>query len=90
MTHCLLCSLSLSSLPSLLSSLSLSLSQDELLDLVDTLNRDSFVDGLLVQLPLPSHINEMTICQAIDPYKDVDGFHLINIGKSPTTYLFNK
>ena len=90
MAHCLLCSLSLF-LPSLLSLLpSLCLSQDELLDLVDTLNRDSFVDGLLVQLPLPSHINEMTICQAIDPYKDVDGFHLVNIGESPTSYLFNK
>src|SRR5689334_3243416 len=53
----------------------------ELLDLVSTLNRRDDVDGLLVQLPLPSQIDETTIIEAIDPEKDVDGFHPISVGK---------
>ena len=53
----------------------------ELLELIDQLNKDIDVDGLLVQLPLPDHIDEKTICQAVDQWKDVDGFHLNNIGE---------
>ena len=54
--------------------------QDELLALVDKLNRDPEVDGILVQLPLPDHIDEKTVIHAIDARKDVDGFHPINAG----------
>ncbi len=52
----------------------------ELLKKIDQLNRDPNVDGILVQLPLPKHINEMRVLDAIDPGKDVDGFHPINAG----------
>ncbi|XP_061116270.1 bifunctional methylenetetrahydrofolate dehydrogenase/cyclohydrolase, mitochondrial-like [Conger conger] len=58
-----------------------SVSQEELLEMIDTLNRDWRVSGLLVQLPLPEHINERAVCNAIAPEKDVDGFHIVNIGK---------
>ncbi|XP_061623465.1 probable bifunctional methylenetetrahydrofolate dehydrogenase/cyclohydrolase 2 isoform X2 [Phyllopteryx taeniolatus] len=58
-----------------------SVSQEELLDLIDKMNRDWRVSGLLVQLPLPEHINERAVCNAIAPEKDVDGFHIVNIGK---------
>ncbi|MDF1525429.1 MAG: bifunctional methylenetetrahydrofolate dehydrogenase/methenyltetrahydrofolate cyclohydrolase FolD [bacterium] len=54
---------------------------EELLDLVDTLNRDQDVDGLLVQLPLSGHINTRMILDHIDPAKDVDGFNPKNVGK---------
>lgn len=54
--------------------------EDELLSLVDRLNNDESVNGILVQLPLPSHINEDHILMAIDPKKDVDGFHPVNVG----------
>ncbi|RUS22970.1 formate--tetrahydrofolate ligase-domain-containing protein [Endogone sp. FLAS-F59071] len=54
--------------------------QAELLTVVQTLNDDASVHGVLVQMPLPSHINETLITEAIDPRKDVDGFHAINIG----------
>lgn len=53
----------------------------ELLDLVDTLNKDQNVDGLLVQLPLPGHIDTRTILDHIDPAKDVDGFNPKNVGR---------
>ncbi len=53
----------------------------ELLDLVGTLNRDENVDGLLVQLPLPGHIDTRTILDHIDPAKDVDGFNPNNVGR---------
>ena len=53
----------------------------ELLDLIDSLNRRGDVDGILVQLPLPDEIDESTIIEAIDPAKDVDGFHPVNIGR---------
>lgn len=56
-------------------------SEDELLKLVKKLNEDKEVSGLLVQLPLPKHINEKTIINAIDPKKDVDAFHPVNVGK---------
>jgi len=55
--------------------------QDELLALINALNRDDAVNGILVQLPLPAHIDPMTVINAIDPAKDVDGFHIQNVGK---------
>jgi len=55
--------------------------QSELLKLIHELNSDTNVNGILVQLPLPSHIDENIIINAIDPIKDVDGFHPINLGK---------
>ncbi len=56
-------------------------SQDELLTLVERLNADDAVDGILVQLPLPRGIDEQAVIAAIDPDKDVDGFHVINAGR---------
>lgn len=56
-------------------------SEETLLSLVDKLNRDDSVDGILVQLPLPRHLDEKKIINAILPSKDVDAFHPINIGK---------
>ena len=53
----------------------------DLLTLIDRLNNDDAVHGILVQLPLPSHINEQKVLSAINPEKDVDGFHLINVGR---------
>ncbi len=53
----------------------------ELLDLVDTLNADSSVNGILVQLPLPKHLNEKKVIERISPLKDVDAFHESNVGK---------
>ncbi len=58
-----------------------STSQEELIRLILQFNSDSNIDGLLVQSPLPAHINEKTITQTIAPEKDVDGFHDINMGK---------
>ena len=55
--------------------------QEQLLDLINVLNRDDKVNGILVQLPLPSHINEKTVIEAISPAKDVDAFHAVNVGK---------
>lgn len=54
--------------------------EDELLDLVDRLNADPEVHGILVQLPLPDHIDEAKVIHRIDPTKDVDGFHVTNVG----------
>jgi methylenetetrahydrofolate dehydrogenase (NADP+)/methenyltetrahydrofolate cyclohydrolase len=53
----------------------------ELLDLIATLNARDDIDGILTQLPLPAHVNETAIIEAIDPAKDVDGFHPVNVGK---------
>ena len=53
----------------------------ELLELIDSLNGDAAIHGILVQLPLPEHIDETRITQSILPSKDVDGFHYVNIGK---------
>ena len=61
--------------------LSATASQDELVALVDKLNADPAVDGILVQLPLPPHIDEAAIITRIDPDKDVDGFHPVNAGR---------
>ena len=58
--------------------------QDELLALVDQLNRDPAVHGILVQLPLPDQIDSQAVLDAIDPAKDVDGFHVINAGRLMT------
>lgn len=55
--------------------------QEELIRLVDTLNQDPQVDGILVQLPLPGQIDEDAVIRAISPKKDVDGFHPMNVGK---------
>ena len=55
--------------------------QEELLDVVARLNADPEVDGILVQLPLPRHLDEDAVIAAIDPDKDVDGFHVINAGR---------
>jgi len=55
--------------------------EQELLTLIDTLNKDTKVHGILVQLPLPKHIQEQKVIEAIDPSKDVDGFHPVSIGR---------
>lgn len=58
-----------------------SIEADDLLELIEELNGDPRVDGILVQLPLPNHIDEQAVIAAIDPSKDVDGFHIVNSGK---------
>ncbi len=58
-----------------------SISQEELLKVINTLNTQKNVNGILVQLPLPKNINEQTILDAIHPDKDADGFHPVNVGK---------
>ncbi|MEN8127822.1 MAG: bifunctional methylenetetrahydrofolate dehydrogenase/methenyltetrahydrofolate cyclohydrolase FolD [Planctomycetota bacterium] len=55
--------------------------EEDLLALIDKLNKDPQINGILVQLPLPKHINEDKVLLAIDPAKDVDGFHPVNVGK---------
>ncbi len=57
------------------------MTEDELLALIDRYNQDPKIHGILVQLPLPRHINETKVLYAIDPKKDVDGFHPVNVGK---------
>jgi len=56
-------------------------SQAELMALIDKLNKDDKINGILVQLPLPKHLDEGEVLLAIDPAKDVDGFHPVNVGK---------
>lgn len=56
-------------------------SQTDVLQLIEDLNGDAAIHGILVQLPLPEHLDEQAITQAIEPSKDVDGFHFVNIGK---------
>lgn len=60
--------------------LSAETSEDELLKLISKLNADDTVNGILVQLPLPKHIDENKVIEAIDPKKDVDGFHPVSVG----------
>ncbi|MGE6375310.1 bifunctional methylenetetrahydrofolate dehydrogenase/methenyltetrahydrofolate cyclohydrolase FolD [Peribacillus muralis] len=60
------------------------LTQEELILSIDELNQDESIHGILVQLPLPGHISEKAIIEAISPEKDVDGFHPINIGRMMT------
>jgi len=57
------------------------ISEEDLLALVDKYNKDDAINGILVQLPLPKHINEKKVLNAIDPNKDVDGFHPVNVGR---------
>ena len=57
------------------------ISESELLTIIDNLNRDSKINGILVQLPLPKHLNETKVINSIDPLKDVDAFCPINVGK---------
>ncbi|MGI6477852.1 MAG: bifunctional 5,10-methylenetetrahydrofolate dehydrogenase/5,10-methenyltetrahydrofolate cyclohydrolase [Salinivirgaceae bacterium] len=57
------------------------ISEQELLDKIHEINNDKDIDGLLIQLPLPEHISETKVLEAIDPAKDVDGFHPINMGR---------
>ena len=57
-------------------------SEEELLNKIAELNSDESLDGFIVQLPLPDHISEQKIIEAIDPSKDVDGFHPVNVGKT--------
>jgi len=59
-------------------------SEKKLLDLIDELNKDEKVNGILVQLPLPNHIDSQKVLEAINPAKDVDGFHLENVGRLVT------
>ena len=56
-------------------------SQEDLIKLIDRLNKDPKIHGILVQLPLPKHLNEEEVLYAIDPKKDVDGFHPVNVGR---------
>jgi methylenetetrahydrofolate dehydrogenase (NADP+)/methenyltetrahydrofolate cyclohydrolase len=57
------------------------ISQDDLLKEISKINNNSSIDGLIVQLPLPKHIDEQKVIESIDPKKDVDGFHPVNVGK---------
>ena len=57
------------------------ISQENILDTITMMNNNPNIDGILVQLPLPSHINTTAILEAIDPSKDVDGFHPYNVGR---------
>ncbi len=68
-------------------SLAASATQDEVLSLIDQLNADPKVHGILVQLPLPAHLDELRITQSILPGKDVDGFHFDNIGRLTSGHL---
>ncbi|OFY41122.1 MAG: bifunctional 5,10-methylene-tetrahydrofolate dehydrogenase/5,10-methylene-tetrahydrofolate cyclohydrolase [Bacteroidetes bacterium GWF2_40_14] len=56
-------------------------SEEKLLEEIALINADNDIDGLIVQLPLPKHINEQKVIEAIDPMKDVDGFHPVNVGR---------
>ena len=64
--------------------LSAETSEADLLALIDSLNNDARIDGILVQLPLPDHIDESKVLEAISPAKDVDGFHPYNVGRLVT------
>ncbi|MDE5821490.1 MAG: bifunctional methylenetetrahydrofolate dehydrogenase/methenyltetrahydrofolate cyclohydrolase FolD [Paramuribaculum sp.] len=57
------------------------ITEEKLLETIDTLNKDNDVDGFIVQLPLPKHISEQRVIEAIDYRKDVDGFHPVNVGR---------
>src|SRR5699024_12812337 len=61
-----------------------SITEQELLDKIDALNKNEQVDGILVQLPLPDHIRDQQVIEAIDPANDVDGFHPVSIGRMMT------
>lgn len=61
--------------------LSADISQEQLIREIESLNNNAEVDGFIVQMPLPKHIDEQAIIEAIDPCKDVDGFHPVNVGR---------
>ncbi len=63
--------------------------QDDLLKLIGSLNDDPRIHGILIQLPLPKHLNELAVTQAVAPEKDVDGFHFQNIGKLTAGHTAN-
>src|SRR5712664_866626 len=58
-----------------------SITTDQMLRLVQDLNNDNAVDGILIQLPLPSQVDTKRVLEAVDPAKDVDGFHPVNLGR---------
>ncbi len=58
-----------------------SISEEQLIKLIDKLSRDESIHGIVIQMPLPSHINERNVINALDPKKDVDGLHPLNLGK---------
>ncbi|MEA3498988.1 MAG: bifunctional methylenetetrahydrofolate dehydrogenase/methenyltetrahydrofolate cyclohydrolase FolD [Campylobacterota bacterium] len=58
-----------------------SISQENILEIIEMMNKNQNIDGILVQLPLPSHVDTTAILEAIDPAKDVDGFHPYNVGR---------
>lgn len=60
------------------------ITQEFLLNEIEKLNQDDSIDGILVQLPLPNHINELAVIEKISPDKDVDGFHPVNVGRMVT------
>lgn len=64
-----------------LTHLEATVTEKEVLDLIQKLNQDSKVHGILLQLPLPEHLNKFTLLEAIDPRKDVDGLHSVNVGR---------
>src|SRR5512136_1891959 len=64
--------------------LSASISQSELMSHINRLNKDPKIHGILTQLPLPKHFDELEVLMSINPAKDVDGFHPINVGKMVT------
>ena len=72
---------SINSIDARLTVLPTSISENDLLAEIDSLNADSSVHGILVQAPLPSHINEVRIFNRVSPFKDVDGFNAVNFGK---------
>jgi methylenetetrahydrofolate dehydrogenase(NAD+) / 5,10-methenyltetrahydrofolate cyclohydrolase len=57
------------------------LTEEQLIDAINKLNTDDNVDGILVQLPVPESMNERKVCNAVAPKKDVDGFHITNVGQ---------
>ncbi|MDO5035925.1 MAG: bifunctional methylenetetrahydrofolate dehydrogenase/methenyltetrahydrofolate cyclohydrolase FolD [Porphyromonas sp.] len=59
-----------------------SVTEEELLAKIDEMNKDEELDGFIIQLPLPKHIDEQKVTEAVDPSKDVDGFHPVNVGKT--------
>ncbi|MDR2099305.1 MAG: bifunctional methylenetetrahydrofolate dehydrogenase/methenyltetrahydrofolate cyclohydrolase FolD [Campylobacteraceae bacterium] len=58
-----------------------SISEEKILEIISMMNKNANIDGILVQLPLPRHVNQTKIIEAIDPAKDVDGFHPFNVGR---------
>ena len=64
------------------------ISETELIEIINQLNNDKKVNGILVQLPLPPHIDSRVIIDAIDPMKDADGFHALNVGRNSIVEIY--